>query len=188
MKRINLKTRAQWRAWLTQNHDSSPGIWLVCYKKKTGKATIAYEDVVEEALCFGWIDSIVKKIDDKSFARKLTPRKANSRWSPSNKARVRRLIDRGLMTASGLARVAEAKASGRWDAPDRPKGIFEMPVELQRALEKNGPAKQFFDSLAPSYRKQFIGWVSVAKRPETRARRIKETLALLQQRKKLGMK
>jgi len=144
--------------------------------------------VVEEALCFGWIDSIIKKLDNKSYARKMTPRKSNSRWSELNKKRFKQLIKQGLMTESGLARVVEAKESGLWEKSDRPNIPFEVPNELKTALAKNKKAQTFFDQLAPTYRKQFIAWIYVAKRQETKDRRVMESIALLEQGKKLGLK
>ncbi len=188
MKQVYLKTRKAWRDWLHHNHDKSLGIWLVFYKKHTGKATLAYGEAVEEALCFGWIDSIIKRIDDEKYARKLTPRQTGSRWSALNKKRIVKLGELGLITEAGDAKVQEAKESGMWDSPDRLQISLELPKELERALARNNDAKRFFDQLAPSYQKQFIGWIAVAKRPETKKRRLKESIALLEQGEKLGMK
>lgn len=188
MKQIYVKTRAEWRNWLTHNHGKNAGIWLVFYKKPTGRPTLEYDAAVEEALCFGWIDSIIKKLDDESYARKMTPRKSRSRWSELNKKRIKKLIKQGLMTESGLARVMEAKEWAIWEESDRPNISFEFPRELKKALAKNKKAKAFFDQLAPTYKKQFIGWVYVAKRQETKDRRVKESIALLEQGKKLGLK
>ena len=144
--------------------------------------------MVEEALCFGWIDSIIKKLDNESYARKMTPRKSNSRWSELNKKRIKQLIKQGLMTESGLARIVEAKESGLWEKSDRPNIPFEVPNELKTALAKNKKAQTFFDQLAPTYRKQFIAWIYVAKRQETKDRRVMESIVLLEQGKKLGLK
>jgi len=188
MKQVYVKTRNEWREWLNQNHDKSSGIWLVFYKKQTGKPTLEYDDAVEEALCFGWIDSIIKKIDDEKYVRKVTPRKAVSRWSELNKKRITNLTKQGLMTDVGIAKVKEAKVSGLWDKPDRPQISFDIPKELENALAKNRKAKNFFDQLAPSYQKQFINWIAVAKRLETKERRLRESIALLEQGEKLGMK
>lgn len=188
MEHVYVKTRKEWRGWLDQHHDESRGIWLVFYKKHTGKPSLDYEAAVEEALCFGWIDSIIKKIDEDRYVRKLTPRKPNSRWSELNKKRIMKLERQGLITKAGMARVTEAKTSGLWDKPDRPSISFEVPLELARALDTNATAKRFFDQLAPSYQKHFIGWIAVAKRQETKDRRVRESIALLEQGKKLGMK
>jgi len=188
MKQVYVKNRKEWREWLNQNHGKSSGIWLVFYKKHTGKSTLEYDEAVEEALCFGWIDSIIKKIDDEKYARKLTPRKADSRWSEINKKRITKLRKQGLMTEAGIAKVKEAKASGLWNEPARPQISLDIPKELESELAKNRKAKNFFDQLAPSYQKQFIGWISVAKQQKTKERRLQESIALLEQGEKLGMK
>jgi len=188
MKYIYVKSRNEWREWLHKNHDKSTGVWLVFYTKQSGKSTLDYDDAVEEALCFGWIDSIIKKIDNEKYARKLTPRKAESLWSELNKGRVTRLQKQNLITEAGILKVKQAKASGLWNKSDRPNISFEIPMELNRALAKNRKAKNFFDQLASSYQKQFIGWIAVAKRKETKERRLRESIALLEQGEKLGMK
>lgn len=159
------------------------------YKKHSSTPSLQYDEAVEEALCVGWIDSIIKKRDDDSYTRKVTPRKSDSRWSQLNKKRVEKLIRQGLMYESGLAKVTEAKKSGVWDkSADRPKISFEIPSEFKKALAKSNKAKTFFDQLAPSYQKQFIGWINVAKRQKTKERRDDESIALLQQGKRLGLK
>ena len=158
------------------------------YKKHSNSPTLQYDEAVEEALCFGWIDSIIKKRDDHSYVRKITPRKPDSRWSQLNKKRVEKLIRQGLMCESGLVKVTAAKESGIWEESDRPKMSFEMPVEFKEALARHRKAKTFFDQLAPSYQNQFIGWISVAKRQETKERRVSESIALLLKGERLGMK
>ena len=188
MKQVYVRTRKEWRDWLNQNHDKSNGIWLVFYKKHTGKATLEYDEAVEEALCFGWIDSIIKKIDDGKYVRKLTPRKADSRWSELNKKRITKLKKQGLLTEAGIVKVREAKASGLWDRPDRPQIPSNAFRELESALAKNKKAKSFFDQLTPSYQKRFIGWISAAKRQDTKERRLRESITLLEQGEKLGMR
>ena len=188
MKQVYVKSRSQWREWLTQHHDKSDGVWLVFYKKHTGKPSLAYDEAVEEALCFGWIDSIIKRIDDDRYARKLTPRKPDSLWSELNKKRIARLQKQGLMMEAGMAKVKEAKASGQWNRPDRPQLSFDIPEELASELAKNRKAREFFDRLAPSYQRQYIGWIAVAKRQETKERRLKEAIALLAKGERLGMK
>ncbi|UCG55944.1 MAG: YdeI/OmpD-associated family protein [Phycisphaerales bacterium] len=188
MKQVYVKTRDEWRDWLNQHQYKSAGIWLVFYKKHTGKPSLEYDAAVEEALCFGWIDSIIKKIDDERYVRKFTPRNPNSRWSELNKKRIKKLMRQGLMTQSGIAIVTQAKESGLWEKPDRPTISLVMPKELASALAKNKKAKKSFDQLAPTYQKHFIGWISVAKRQETKNRRVRESIALLAQGKKLGLK
>lgn len=188
MKQLYVKNRREWRNWLCQHHAKSNGIWLIFYRKHTGKATLEYDAAVEEALCFGWIDSTIKKVNDETYARKLTPRKAGSRWSELNKKRVAKLKKQGLMTEAGLEKVKAAEVSGIWYEPDRRQIALETPKELERALAMNRNAKNFFDQLAPTYQKQFVGWVASAKRRKTRDRRVRESIALLEQGEKLGMK
>lgn len=188
MQQLTVKTRDQWRQWLRQNHDKSDGVWLVFYKKHIGKPTLDYNAAVGEALCFGWIDSLIKKIDDERYARKMTPRNSNSRWSELNKRRVKKLMKQGLMAEPGLAKVSEAKRSGVWDKPDRPVVSQQVPAELKTALAKNKKAQAFFNQLAPTYKKHFILWISMAKRQDTKDRRVKEAIALLEKGKKLGLK
>lgn len=188
MKQVYIKTRKEWRKWLAQNHAGSDGIWLVFYKKHTGAPALEYEEAVEEALCYGWIDSIIKKIDDEKYVRKMTPRKSDSRWSELNKKRALKLISADLMREAGMARIEDARASGLWDKPDRPQISLDVPEELRTALAKNVKAGEFFNQLAPSYQKRFIGWIAVAKQQETRKRRVKESIALLEKGQKLGMK
>jgi uncharacterized protein YdeI (YjbR/CyaY-like superfamily) len=189
MKTVEAKHRAEWRDWLAEHHDKETEIWLVYYKKGTGVASVDYESSVEEALCYGWVDSIIKKIDDRKYARKFTPRKDDSKWSPSNIKRVKKLIKEELMTEAGLQKVEAAKQSGKWDEPvQRPELSFEMHPEFGEALEKNKQAKETFENLAPTYQKQYLGWIEVAKRPETREKRIKESIRLLEGGEKLGLK
>ena len=189
MKTIEVKNRALWRAWLAANHDKDTEVWLVYYKKKTGKTCVEYGASVEEALCFGWVDSLIKKLDDSKYARKFTPRKVGSQWSPSNKKRVRMLIKEGLMTEPGLQKVEAAKRAGNWDdSAQKPKLTFEMPVDFAEALRKESRAEEEFSKLAPTYQKQYLGWIEVAKRAETREKRIKESIRLLAEGKKLGLK
>ena len=180
------KNHAVWRRWLEQNHAGASEVWLVFYKKHTGKPCASYNDAVEEALCFGWIDGIKRRIDDERYAFRFTPRNPNSNWSPSNIKRVTNLIAEGRMTAAGMRLVEAAKASGAWAAALKPR-VFEMPAELKEALAANKEAGAFFESLPPSQKKQFIGWIASAKRPETRQKRLQKAMALLAEGKRLGM-
>ena len=189
MKQVFVSTREQWRRWLTGNHDrEEDGIWLVFYKKETGRSSLEYDESVEEALCFGWIDSIVRRIDADKYCRKFTRRKDNSRWSGTNKKRVEKIIKEGRMTEFGMAKVEAAKRSGNWEKDPRPVITMDLPPELSEALARNAKAKDFFEGLAPTYRKHFIGWIVTAKKPETRAKRLKESVALLASGQKLGLK
>jgi uncharacterized protein YdeI (YjbR/CyaY-like superfamily) len=188
MNQLFCKTIEEWRKWLKQNHRKVDGVWLVFYKKGAGEQSLDYDSALDEALCYGWIDSIIKKIDDTKYARKFTPRNEVSKWSEINRKRVERLIKAGRMTEAGIAVVKAAKANGCWDKPDRPPIVTEVPVELQAALAKNKKALAIFNKLAPSHQKQYIMWIAMAKRQETREKRIKETIALLEKGEKLGLK
>ena len=184
-----LSNRKEWRQWLAENHDKEVnGVWLVFDKKKTGKSSTEYEESVEEALCFGWIDSLIKKIDDDRYCRKFTPRKNGSKWSSANKRRVAKIIQDGSITEFGLAKVEAAQRTGIWKLDPRPMITTEVPKELAGALAQNRKAKEFFEGLAPTYRKQFIGWIITAKTSATRAKRLDQSLALLARGEKLGLK
>lgn len=189
MKKVYVKDRAEWRTWLAANHDKVNEIWLVFNKKETGLASIPYGEAVEEALCFGWIDSIIKKLDECQYVRKFTPRKADSKWSVSNIQRVEVMIQAGLMTPHGMRLVEAAKQNGKWDKPnEKPTLKLQLQPEFAEALRNNPKAKETFNRLAPTYQKQYIGWVEVAKRVDTKRKRITESIRLLEQGKKLGLK
>ena len=188
MKELYFKSREEWSDWLKQNHRISNGLWLVFYKTITKKETMNYDDAVEEALCFGWIDSVIKKRNEEYYVRKFTPRKPNSKWSELNRRRVEKLIKDELMQAEGFKKVDEAKTSGMWDKPDRPEISLDISEDFSEALKANPKAENFFHDLTPSYKKQFMGWINSAKRMETREKRIQESILILEQNKKLGMK
>jgi uncharacterized protein YdeI (YjbR/CyaY-like superfamily) len=175
-EQILFTDRASWRAWLARNASTSPGIWLVTYKRATGEPSPSYDDVVEEALCFGWIDSTVRPRDERTAMQLLTPRKPGSTWAASNKARLERLTAAGLMDPRGLAVVAAAKANGSWSALD-PVEAMVVPDDLETALSADPAAAEYFAALPPSALKQHLWWVISAKRPETRARRISAVVA-----------
>ena len=179
---LNVRTRRQWRAWLAKHHLTTPGVWLVCYKEHTGVKSIPYEDAVREALCFGWIDSLVKRLDEDRFARKVTPRRPTSKWSDSNRKRWAELEAAGLLEPAGLA----AAPTESTYAP-RPF-IPALPAYIADALKTNARAWDFFQKLAPTDRRSFVGWIHIAKRPETRDRRIRESIRLLTAGEKLGLK
>jgi uncharacterized protein YdeI (YjbR/CyaY-like superfamily) len=182
LETLQVTSRRQWRAWLTTHHTSSPGVWLVFYKAHTGVTSIPYEDMVREALCFGWIDSLIKRLDDNRYALKVTPRKPTSKWSAINRKRWVELKAAGLLTPAGLA----AAPTNNTYAP-RPV-IPELPAYIAKALRTNSRAWEFFRELAPTYRRDFVVWIHIAKRPDTRARRIRESISLLAAGKKLGLK
>jgi uncharacterized protein YdeI (YjbR/CyaY-like superfamily) len=182
LSQLDVRTRDKWRQWLARHHASSPGIWLVRHKRHTGVDTMPYEDVVREALCFGWIDSLIKRLDDGRFAIKVTPRKATSKWSDMNRKRWRELEAAGLLAPAGLG---AAPTQNRYAA--RPT-IPQLPPYVAKAIKTNVKAWQFFQGLAPTYRRDFVVWIHTAKRPETRARRLRESVALLAAGKRLGLK
>jgi uncharacterized protein YdeI (YjbR/CyaY-like superfamily) len=177
-----VRSRPQWRAWLEKHHASSPGVWFVFYKRHTGVRSLPYEDAVREALCFGWIDSLVKRLDDDRYALKVTPRQPTSKWSDINRKRWAELKAAGLLTSAGLA----AAPTDNSYAP-RPV-IPDLPVYIAKALKANFKAWEFFRELAPTYRRDFVVWIHTAKRPETRERRIRESIRLLAAGQKLGLK
>jgi len=188
IRQLYVADRDKWRQWLSENHATKAGIWLVFYKKETSKPNIEYESAVEEAICFGWIDSIIKKIDAAKYARKFTPRSDKSKWSQLNKRRANKMIEQGRMTEVGLVKIKAAKKTGLWDKDDWPRISFDIPPEFAKALARNKKANESFDKLAPTYRKHYIAWISVAKRPETKMRRIEESITLLEKGQKLGLK
>lgn len=185
---VYFENRKQWRSWLKQNHNKLNEVWLVYYKKHTGKKRIPYDDAVEEALCYGWIDSTVKRIDDEKFCQKFTPRKKNSNWSESNKKRVRKLLKKNLITKYGMEKINIAKENGKWDEKTVPQKDFEIAEEFVELLSQNNKANNNFSSLSPSHKKQYINWISSAKKKETRVRRSQKAIQLLLLNKNLGMK
>jgi uncharacterized protein YdeI (YjbR/CyaY-like superfamily) len=174
MKRYLFKDRHEWRQWLQEHHASKSEAWLVYFKKYTNKKSIKYEEAVEEALCFGWIDSKVKKIDKEKFMQRYTPRKEDSNWSESNKHRVGKLIELGLMTPAGLEKIEIAKRNGSWYRLDDIDKEIVIPDDLEAALEENPKARENFDRFAPSQKKQYLWWLKSAKRVETREKRLGE--------------
>ena len=168
------KDRAAWRAWLERNHDRRDGVWVLIRKKGSLKDGVAYEDAVEEALCFGWIDATGNRFDEDHYRQWMAPRKARSVWAASNKARVERLIAQGLMAPPGLAKIEAAKADGSWEALEGLEDLA-IPDDLGAALDANPPAREHLEAFPPGTRKQILFWIRVAKRPETRAKRIAQT-------------
>lgn len=170
------KDRKAWRKWLEKNHGISNGVWLIYYKKDSGKTRVSYADAVEEALCFGWIDSTLNPIDEHSYMQLFTPRKPKSGWSQLNKDRVEKLIADGLMTPAGMEKLEIAKHHGTWAKLDHIES-FTPPPELENAFKTNKKAKAFFDSLAKTNKKYILYYISGAKKEETRARRVNEIIA-----------
>jgi uncharacterized protein YdeI (YjbR/CyaY-like superfamily) len=189
---IYIPDRVGWREWLKQYHNKESVIWLIHYKKHTGKPSLSYNEAVEEALCWGWIDSLIRRIDDERYMQKYTPRKTKSTWSRSNVRRVEDMISQGLMQPSGLVLFNYAKEKGL--LPDqneevKSKKLFpEVPDFITKAFKENPKAETNFNALATSYKLQYLGWIMSAKKHETQITRLKEAIQLLNAGKKLGMK
>ena len=180
---LDVSKAAEWRVWLAKNHSKEKGVWLVFHKQ--GLPTITYDAALDEALAFGWIDSVIRKIDDKSYVRKFTPRQPWSRWSSSNISRIERLREEGRMTRSGLE--AFAKRTDEISLLERFNQEGEkvkIPRDLENALRKNKKARANFEHFAPSHRKRYLIWIAGAKKSETRKRRIAEAVMLISENRK----
>jgi uncharacterized protein YdeI (YjbR/CyaY-like superfamily) len=178
LKSLDVPDASGWHSWLLKCGSTEKGIWLVFHKKDSGLPTISYDDALDEALAFGWIDSIIKKIDDRSYARKFTPRQPWSIWSKSNIARVERLKKEGRMTERGLD--SFAKRTGEVSLLEKfNKEEMAVPKDLEDALRRNKKAQANFEHFAPSHRKRYLIWISGAKKPETRKKRIEEAVVLI---------
>jgi uncharacterized protein YdeI (YjbR/CyaY-like superfamily) len=182
LPQLDIRDGQKWRRWLKQHHAVSPGIWLVFHKAHTGVSSIPYEEAVCHALCFGWVDSLIKRLDADRFALKFTPRKPTSKWSDINRKRWADLKQQGLLTPAGL----EAAPTSNCYGP-RPT-IPVLPAYVATALKKSPKAWRFFQALPPTERRNFVVWIHIAKRPETRARRLRESIVLLTAGKRLGLK
>jgi uncharacterized protein YdeI (YjbR/CyaY-like superfamily) len=183
LETLDVPSRGEWRKWLEGHHDSEAEIWLVFHKRHTGEKTISYDDAVEEALCFGWVDSLVRRLDDERYARKFTPRKSDSRWSTINRQRYADMKARGLLAAPGL----ERKPTGRSGDAPRPS-LLAIPPYIEKQIKANARAWEYFERLAPSQRRLYIAWIDSAKREETKDRRLREAIGLLAAGKKIGLK
>jgi uncharacterized protein YdeI (YjbR/CyaY-like superfamily) len=183
---LHITTRQEWRRWLRANHKRETGVLLVYEKRHTGKPRIPYRDALEEAICFGWIDAQVRRIDDDRYAQKWTPRRPGSGWSEINRAIAQQLIEQGRMTKTGL----EALGADPKKAPPapRPPAALPLPKDFARALQRNARARANFEALAPGYRTRYLYWISTAKRDETKKKRIAEAMQLLAQGVKSIMK
>ncbi len=190
---LYFKDKESYRSWLQKNHDKSPGIWMVFYKKHVNKECIPYHEALEEALCFGWIDSIIKRIDKDQYVRKFTPRTNTSKWSEVNKKLVMALLKKGKMREEGLRKIDIYLKTEKvdWDTKElQEKGTkeWDVPNFIKEEFARNEPALTNFNALAPTYKKHYILWITNAKREETIQNRLKESIALLKENKKLGLK
>jgi len=186
MKTFLAQTVDQWREWLANHYDSESEVWLIFHKQHTGVVSIDYQDALDEALCFGWVDSLIKRLDDRRYARKFTPRRPESRWSDVNRKRYAELKASARLKSCGLKRAPTGRTyaarPARFELPSK------LPDYIQTALRKQPAALGSFEALAPSHRRRYVGWIESAKREETKHRRLKEAIHLLAAGKLLGLK
>ena len=177
------KNRTEWRAWLQANHNSKQSVWLIYFKKGLGFPAVLYNEAVDEALCFGWIDTKLKPVDEEKFMQYFSKRKVNSVWSKVNKEKILRLIDQGLMTKAGEDSIEVAKQNGSWTILDDAEALI-LPKDLEAEFDKRPNAKQFFLSLSRSDKRNIIQWLVLAKRPRTRQKRITDIVEFSNQHQK----
>jgi len=176
---ISFKSPKDWARWLAKNHSTWSGIWLRLFKKDSGVASVTYAEALDEALCYGWIDGQLEKYDEKSWLRKFTPRRPKSVWSKRNIEHIKRLIDAGKMKPSGLKEVEAAKADGRWERAYDSPSAMQVPEDFLKELSKDKKAKAFFETLNRANVYSIAWRLQTAKKPETRAMRMKAILELL---------
>ncbi len=184
---LSVADRNAWRGWLQKHHETESEVWLIFFKKHTSNRGITYIEALEEALCFGWIDSIVRRVDDEKYAQKFTPRRDKSKWSELNKQRVRKLAKEGKMTPAGLARISFSLTNLEGSSTQVKEEVI-LSENLSKILKEHPAAWQNFNMLPPSHRRNYIGWIMSAKREETRQKRLMEAIELLAQGKRLGLK
>ena len=176
-ERVAIESPGDLRRWLAEHHPQEESVWLVTYKKHTGSRYLPYDAIVEEALCFGWIDSLPRKLDSDRTMLLLSPRRPKSPWSKLNKDRVTKMLDQGLMTPAGQTKIDQAKADGSWTFLDDVEALI-IPDDLAAALEANPTAKSYFEAFSPSSKKGILQWIKSAKQAKTREKRIKKTVDL----------
>src|SRR5262245_11777223 len=186
MKTLLVRTLEHWRDWLTKHHASESEVWLIFYRQHAGKESIDYKDALDEALCFGWVDSLVKRLDDRRYARKFTPRRADSRWSDVNRKRYAELEAGGRLKPPGIARSPGGRGSAA--SPARRERPAKLPACFQAALRSHPTALRHFEALPPSQRRRYFAWVDSAKREETKLRRLAEAIRRLNSGNVLGLK
>jgi uncharacterized protein YdeI (YjbR/CyaY-like superfamily) len=187
LKTLQVSGPAEWRSWLEKNHDKEDGVWLVFLKKGSGERSIPYEEALDEALAFGWIDSLIKKIDERRFVRKFTPRRPWSIWSKLNIARAEKLVGEGRMTRWGLAAFKKRTQETSLLEKINAEGI-RIPHDFEECLRKNKKAWENFERFSPSHRKRYLIWISSTKTHETRAMRIAEAVILISRNVKTPLK
>jgi uncharacterized protein YdeI (YjbR/CyaY-like superfamily) len=184
MKTLDARTLDRWRSWLDQHHASETEIWLIFHKQHTGTPSVDYMDALDEALCYGWIDSLIKRIDDDRYARKFTPRKPDSKWSDVNRKRYAELASARRLKPAGKARSPES--GSRYGA--KPSVPAETPPSIAKALKASPAAWKFYQTLTPREQRMYFGWIHLAKQPATRERRLAEAIKLLSKKQKIGLK
>ncbi len=184
---LHVADRKEWRAWLRKNHRKTDEIWLVYYKKTTGKPCVDYTDSVEEALCFGWIDGLKKSLDNERYTYRFTPRRPNSQWSERNIGLAKQLIADGKMASAGLNAFEHKKPYDKRILKALKAKEIPLTPKIAKWLRANKKAWENFNNLAPSYKKHYAGWLRSAKREETLERRLKKAIELLEKNEKLGM-
>ena len=185
---LQFRNKDEWRAWLTENHATQKDAWLVILKNNVIKPGVYYKEAVEEAICFGWIDGVMKSVDAEFYYLRFSPRKRGSIWSVSNQIRVEQLIAQGRMTEAGMAKVREAKENGEWEAAIRREDTSSLPEDLGRALESHAEARANFGKFPASQKKQILYWLASAKTEKTRLKRIQEIVAMTVNNKQPGEK
>ena len=189
-KQVTPRNRHAWRRWLEANHAAVSEVWVVFYRKaaqRRGRPTLTYGQAVEQAICFGWIDGLKRRIDEERYTHRFTPRKPDSNWSPTNRERLARMRSQGLMAPPGEAAVEAAIRSGAWEKPGRAAAV-EVPAELLVAIGADPDARAGWAALTRAQQRRYEVWVGMARRDDTRARRLAESLVLLRRGEQLGMR
>ncbi|MGD8680823.1 MAG: YdeI/OmpD-associated family protein [Lysobacterales bacterium] len=187
-KTFQAADRSGWRRWLRQHHSAEDEVWLVFYRKGLGKPGIGYAEAAEEAICFGWVDGLKRRIDEERYAYRFTPRRPGSKWSPLNIRRAERMITENRMTDAGLRAFERRKTYDAAFLKQRARADISLDPEMETGLRQDPAAWANFKALAPSHRRQYAGWLNSAVKPETRQRRLEEATRLLKENRKLGMK
>ena len=184
MKTFDPQTVRRWRKWLADHYESESEVWVIFHKRHTGQPTVAYLDALDEALCYGWIDSLVRRLDEDRYARKFTPRRSGSKWSDVNRKRYAELAKAGRLTPAGQA--CSPETGGRYGP--KPTVPATIPAGIRKALKASPKAWSFFETLTPGQQRYHFGWIHIAKQKETKQRRMKEVIRLLEKKQKLGLK
>jgi len=179
-ERVQIESRNEWRAWLVAHHTRTQGVWLVTFKKQHKEKHVSYDDIVEEAMCFGWVDSLGRKLDEDRTMLWFSPRKPGSGWSKPNKERIERMITQGLMTPAGLEKINAAKADGSWTLLDAVEAL-EIPPDLEAAFGAYSQARVNFEAFPRSAKRAILAWIVQAKKTETRAKRVEEAARLAEE-------